>query len=330
MVVLVLQSFGNENEYTRAIFAIWSFYANTAKPVNATETILYTDKPNYFTAYLNELPVKFVELSPDRIKEMRGEIDFIHRMKIALIEETFQTTNASLLYVDSDTFFISDLYALTDEINPENSFMHKKEYEFISLEKMRLPAAIPFHAFLNLILKQSFTITNGITIKVPERQSSWNAGAMMLHQSHAKLIPDVYSLTDQFYRATQNHASEQYAFSILLQDHTKVRPLEKYIYHYWYRVEKKIADQFLAKINASWAKLTKEQKLIDAKKWTKVLPAHFAQHKLMLRDRSIQAFNENQFKIGYLYAVKALTKSPFDLKFIRDILYHTRRSIFGS
>src|SRR5260221_7641229 len=94
---LVIQSYGSTNEYKRAIFSIWSFYAWTNKLTDQVLVILFTDNEEYFRQHLKTLSVKFISLSPDKLKSMRGKIDFVHRVKIAAIEEAFEHTEGNLL-----------------------------------------------------------------------------------------------------------------------------------------------------------------------------------------------------------------------------------------
>src|SRR5687768_13054444 len=108
MNTLVLQSFGKENEYKRAVLTIMSFYTHYSLPADKSKVLLFTDNPGYFENYFEGLPVSYILLTPEKIKQMRGEIDFLHRMKIALIEEAFTLINGPLFYTDSDCFFIAD------------------------------------------------------------------------------------------------------------------------------------------------------------------------------------------------------------------------------
>jgi hypothetical protein len=128
-----------------------------------------------------------------------------------------------------------------------------------------------------------------------------------------------------------NHASEQYAFSIILQNNTQLQACDTVIYHYWYRVKKQIMDQFLAKnINEKWARKSLNEKLNDVKDWTKTLPYYFEKHELLLKDNAVQAFNENKFRNGYYWTMKAFFKNPIiGKKFLNDVLYHTKRKITG-
>jgi hypothetical protein len=318
---LVTQSFGSENEYRRAIFAIWSYWVYCPQG----KVLLFTDAPAYFAIFFKGQPIDYVLLTPDKIKEMRGEINFLHRMKISLIEEAFRSTNDNLLYIDSDTFFIADPTSLMYQVSDRKAFMHLREYHFDSLIEMKMPASKTFHAFLELINKTSFKSASGSPIHVSSSQYSWNAGAMMLHTSHAKLLPDVYALTDQFYPASQNHASEQYAFSIVLQNNISVESCDSAVYHYWYRVKKQIMHIFLTKrITDQWGQLSTEKKLEQVQQWVKILLNQFDSHILILRDQAIQSFNESHFVMGYKFSFRALLKNPFNVKFIKDVLYHTR------
>src|SRR5687768_10678009 len=105
---LVIQSFGRENEYRRAILTILSFYAYSSIEMDKTSVLLYTDKPEYFYGYLDGLPVNYILLTPEKIKKMRGDIDFLHRIKIAVIEEALILSDGAILYADSDSFFTGD------------------------------------------------------------------------------------------------------------------------------------------------------------------------------------------------------------------------------
>jgi hypothetical protein len=268
-----------------------------------------------------------VLLTPDKMTAMRGKIDFLHRMKIAMIEEAFQLTSTNILYVDSDTFFIADPSALLRLVSEKKTFMHKNEYRFDSLRDMRLPAAESFHAFLDLIEARTFLGANGSPLPVSTLQYSWNAGAMILHKSHATLLPDIYALTDQFYPPTLNHASEQYAFSIILQTHSEIDSCEDIVYHYWYRVKKTIMDTWLSNtLTTDWIKLPLEKKFESVRNWVFILPDYLENHILSLHDRAIQAFHDNQFRIGWSYAIRTLLRDPSAIHW-RDLLYHLRRNL---
>lgn len=325
---LVTQSFGRENEYRRAILTILSYYAYTSIPADKAKVLLFTDQPQYFKPYFKELPVEYVLLTVEKIKTMRGSIDFLHRMKIALIEEAFEKKEGNILYADSDTFFTADPSPLVEQLSSKKSFMHLWEYRFESMRDLPLPAGKTFRALLNLIETRTFYGADGREIKVAPHDVSWNAGVMMFHPSHARFIPDVYALTDQFYPDTLNHASEQYAFSILLQQNTEIGACEAVIYHYWYRVKKQIVDLFLqGKMDQKWMQSPLQEKLHAVTQWTELLPSLFKSHILTIRDNAIQAFNQNKLQEGYGQAFRAIIKDPFNKAFLKDVLYHTKTKL---
>jgi hypothetical protein len=327
MTVLVTQSFGGETEYRRAIFTIWSAWANYRLDL---PVLLFTDRPNFFQAYFGKQPVNYVLLTPQKIDQMRGEINFLHRMKIALIDEAFQLTRSDLMYVDSDTFFVDDPFDFIMKTQQGVVHMHLPEYSFAEIRDMPLPAAALAHAFLDLLETQTFTLANGNAIKIDPQLSSWNAGVMFLPVSVSSQLANVYALTDQFYPKTKNHASEQFAFSIILQMKAQLHRCDKAVYHYWYRVKKIIMDAWLNEnINATWAALPVDKKIISVKKGTSVLPHYLESHHLSLRDDAIQAFHEKKFLKGYKKAFEALIKGPFQKKFFMDVLYHTKRLFYA-
>lgn len=326
MDVLVLQSFGRENEYKRAILTILSYFAHVPAPFRNSKALLFTDNPAYFEPYFGNLPVEFVLLTPEKIRTMRGKIDFLHRMKIAMIEEAFDRCEGPLLYADSDTFFLSDPTALMRSLSPEKSYMHLREYAFNYLKTLRMPAAATFHEFVELIETTTFQLADGSPFKVTTDMYSWNAGVMMFHASHRRFIPDVYALTEQFYPPTRNHASEQYAFSLMLQTQTELQACEPVIYHYWYRIKKQIADVFLDEQLPALKEKSLEERIATVREWTRRIPQLFEEHEFALRDNAVQAFNENKFGEGYRWTLRALSKAPFsDKTFVKDVMYHTKR-----
>lgn len=329
-IVLVVQSFGHEKEYLRAIFSVWSFYAHVSADFNQSKTLLYTDNPDFFKGFFDDLNVEFVTLTPVRMKEMRGEKDFLHRMKISIIEEVFRRAEGNVFYVDADSFFVDDPSGFFLKLNERVSFMHSDEYPFCELRQIPLPSGAPSHHVLKYLEEAELTDAEGNTLKISSSLFSWNAGALLLHPKHQFLLPDVYAITDQLYAATGNHASEQYAFSIILQTKTQLLNCDGAVYHYWYRIKKRIMDDYLIiRINATWRAYSRAKKEAQVLKWTKMLPGYLKNHPLALWDRAIQSFNRNEFANGYFWAIKSLVKSPLYISFIRDVAYHTRRLFWG-
>jgi hypothetical protein len=57
------------------------------------------------------------------------------------------------------------------------------------------------------------------------------------------------------------------------------------------------------------------------------LPAMLENHVLTLRDSAIQNFHDEKFFRGWIFAIRALFKAPFNSAFIRNLLYHFNHQI---
>ncbi|MBC6988298.1 hypothetical protein [Hymenobacter sp. BT491] len=325
MYVLVTQSFGRETEYRRALFAILSFWAWYSGDIKQVRTHLFTDNPDYFKPFLGDIPIDYTLLTPEKIALMRGKIDFIHRMKICLIDETFvKYPGAKLLYVDSDTFFIKDPLPWMQSIVDGRSFMHVFEYKFEEYRHVPMPT---YWAFINLIETKIFRTSKGER-RVSLDMESWNAGVMGLPSSVAELLPDIYDLTDQFYPPTSHSTCEQYAFSLILKEQTQLSACAEYVFHYWENAEKVTADfVFNELFIEDYGGVYKETLLENIKILTTRLPVLFEEHVLSLQDRSMQAFSHNNFYLGYKFAWKAIKKGSVNPVFFKDVLYHVKRHL---
>jgi hypothetical protein len=326
--LIVGQSFSRESEYRRCIFSFLTAATHLGKKKADVTFLLFTDHPAFFENWFQGLNIQYVELNGEKMKSFRGEIDFLHRMKIASIEEAFKLfPEHTLLYVDSDTFFLDDAMKCFDRVSTDTALMHMKEYEFSFLKTLLAPHWKTFQDFYRLISTSTFQLTNGKSVRVQDSDESWNAGVICLHPSQKHFLDDVYVLTDQFFPPTQHHASEQFAFSIILQKRVELLPCQDVIYHYWYRVKKRVMDEFLsghAFLAMERADLYQKIKVLS--KILPSLPNRLDSHFLILQDNAIQAFNEDKMAMGYRWYLKALLKKPFKSGVLtRDMAYHTKR-----
>ena len=210
---LVLQSYGDEVQYRRAILTVLSFCACVGDSLKKYRIFLFTDNIPYFKNYFADFEINYLPLDEARISEWMGERHFLHRMKIALIAEVFKIADGHLLYVDTDCFFTGDPTHRMENLDPQSSGMHKREYVFDQLSNLPLLAGMESRTFYAGVIGQEFLLPGGGKIEIKSSLSSWNAGILLLHKEHASYLTEVFSLTDQFYRLTGNHASEQFAFS---------------------------------------------------------------------------------------------------------------------
>jgi hypothetical protein len=327
---LVLQSYGNEIQHRRTILTILSFYSVVSDAIADYKILLFTDHVSIFKKNLPGLEIEYIPLSPEIISEWTGNFKFIHRMKISILEEAFKRTDGNIIYSDTDSFFLQDPTPLIKIISPGKSYMHECEYTFAELKDLPLPSGEESLNFYKTVVFKEFDLTNGRKIKITEKMSSWNAGIMILHKDHEPLLKDVFKLTDLFFSLSSNHASEQFAFSVVLQSQTELRECRAYCYHYWHRTGKTIVDGFLKKKLKFRSKKNDSLRMIHkARGWINILPSFIENHPVRLRDMAIQAFNENNFKEAYKLCIKAFAKNPLNRKFIADVLYHSKRKLLS-
>lgn len=321
--ILLVQSFGHEKEYRRAIFLIWSFAAfSQAK----TKVALFTDKPEFFDPYLNSLDVDFHLLTDELIREMKGDINFVHRMKICIIGKAFDSYRCNVFYVDSDACFIADPSSKMKGIDEEHVFMHLEEYRFSSLQYLPMPSGKPFLDFIGHIRSNDVRLSDGTSFRVSLDSCSWNAGVIMLHRTHQYILRDIFELTDQFFRASACHASEQYAFSIMLSKNFSLASVDDVIFHYWHRVQKQIVDLKLKEtLNTDFVTLDADEKRACIKEQASNLAWELQHHYLTYEDNAVQAFNENRYAAGIKHMLRSLWRQPSNLRLIKDFLYHTKR-----
>ncbi|WP_448528274.1 hypothetical protein [Raineya sp.] len=325
-------SSGKDFLHNRTIFSVLSLLCYY--PVQIDDKILiYTDQINYYQKFLSESSlVEYHLLSQEKIQEMMGDDDLIHRVKIGVIENaTLQYPQNNIFYIDSDTFFYQDFSEIISKIEPQTSIMHKFEYQMSFLGTYPTNDKDHFRAVYDLLSQHKFIIQNKETAIPPESFASWNAGIIGLHKNNFHWLKAVYELTDQLYAPTKNHACEQYAFSYFLQTRSKLIDCEKYNRHYWHRIEKKIVDEFLAKkLNDSFANLSLEEKKSLTEEWAKYLLKKIPNHEYMHRYNAMIAFQEKHFWQGYKESLKTLLANPMqDFTFFKDIAYHTKRMLLG-
>lgn len=245
---LVLLAYGRDTEYFRAIFCILSFVAWSKDYRETTRIIVYTDKPESFSPYLNVIDVVYHLLTPKILDEMLDNTNFFHRRKVAVIDLTFKEFPLNdLLFIDSDTFFIADPKSILTGFEQGKSFMHKREYNFkegLKLFTSFNQAEYP-EAFLRFISGREFKI-GGITEVFTDSDYSWNSGVLGLNKEFSKFMPDVFSLTDQFYANSKWFICEQLAFSLVLQKRTEIRSTDTIVLHYWGNRQKLLMDGLLS------------------------------------------------------------------------------------
>lgn len=335
MTTVVLLSYGRESEYRRAIMAILSFWAWSSD--HQARVLLFTDKPKYFAPFLAGLPVDYRLITAEEMQEIKGEQNFIHLVKVSVVNEASNTLQPGdkMVFIDSDTYFQADPAALLARISDTVSVMHMHEYvlgEFVSGNAADVKSG---KLFIKMIEEKEFATSQGVE-KFYAGQSSWNSGVVGMSKTVAtSVMPDIKPLTTTFFQHTQWHTAEQMAFALVLQTRTEVVAASPYIFHYWSLNEKRAMDSILAeKLTQAVPQLPLTERLALARQWAvdmpSVMQAYFAKNaEIGLQLQARQAFEKKQVFRGYKYSLLAILKAPSDSKFIKDVLYYTKNQLLG-
>lgn len=324
-------AYGQETELWRATFAVLSFYAWLGDESATVQTVVFTDRPNFFVPYLEGLPVRYSLLTSAQLEEMRGPERYVHRVKLQVVTQVFRShPTDNVLFCDADTFFIAPAAPLLRGLRPDVSFMHKREFTFADAVRIYAKFALgnqdePLHKFLALIKSRTFRV-GAQAQQFRASQFMWNSGVLGLHRQVAGLLPEIIALNDALYRGSGWITSEQIAFSLALPVETRLLPSTQYVMHYWGQPQKLLMDGMLSALNsAHFRALGLAERLAETRaltgRWRREVRLHLA------RQCALYSLANGDVKAGVKYAALVLLAAPFDTAFARNIFVALRQGI---
>jgi hypothetical protein len=252
-VYLVFQAYGNEAILQECVFALLSFSKwHKKEDLDNVEIWVYTDKPEFFQQFKNcRLPLNFRIVDATLIKQWRGAIDFVHRVKIEILRDFVKDHSGNILYLDSDITFLQPISEMVQRIEHGDLYMHVNEG--IVAEESN-----PIFRKLNRFLKQ-----NNSGAITPERVAMWNAGVLGFTNANS-LLEEVLQFTDTIYPKFPKHVVEQFAFSLFFQKQQNIHAASPYILHYWNLKElRPLLASFFSSFSADWDELANYSQLIQ-------------------------------------------------------------------
>jgi len=218
---LIYQAYGSPDILNEALLSILSYLRQPA----AATIVVYTDQPAYFRAVLGAAPeVTYVVIEPAQWQAWRGEIDFVHRVKIEVLQHAAAHYAGQLLYVDTDTIF-------TQSVAPVFAALARGEH-FMHVGEGRLGDGNPLNRKINRALRASGAALLGGPIS-PATQM-YNAGVLGFSSpADTPRLAEVLALTEELYRLYPKHVMEQLAFSVVWARSGPVREAAPWVYHYW-------------------------------------------------------------------------------------------------
>lgn len=222
---ILFQAYGNKEILAECRLALLQLlkYHDTKEII----LVLYTDDPAYFLKELAAFDNKIIEVvTPELISKWRGNIDFVHRVKVEILADFFSKHSGNLLYCDTDTYCLRSLQPVFQQIENNALYMHTNEGLISDAGNTVMKK---WHRFLTAHQPE----ITGIKAAAIPAMTMWNAGVIGINSSKAHLLKQVLTLTDSIYPLFSKHTVEQFAFSYVFQQHAAVMPAEQYIFHYW-------------------------------------------------------------------------------------------------
>lgn len=259
---IVFQAYGNESILQECLFALLSISKqHTAAELASVEICIYTDQEKWFQDKCkgSNLPLRFRTINGDDIKKWRGEIDFVHRVKIEVLRDMAKTVSGAILYLDTDVWFLNPVTQMLQGIQGGKLYMHIQESV---VKDDGNPVFAKLHKFL---VKNNPLQVNGKPLHVSTDSVMWNAGVLGFHTKYAYLLDEVLRFTDDVYKQFPKHVVEQFAFSYYFQNTSFIHSAAREIFHYWHFKEMRVylSSFFQYFKDSSWNDLVKHTELIQ-------------------------------------------------------------------
>lgn len=257
---IVMQAYGSADILHECAFALASLCSRHTRAELANLTVcIYTDQPEYFRAFSDcWLNIHFRYVDEMLLAAWRGNIDFVHRVKIEVLRDFSANHEGNVLYLDTDVVFANPVSEIFEQIASGKLYMHVMEG--------------PVHHSRNAVFqklsgffKKGPVMVHNRLIEIPDQAMMWNAGVLGFHTQHAPVLKDVLDFTDDVYRQFPKHVVEQFAFSFYFQRTALLLSAHTSIYHYWNLKELRpvLASFFLFFRDKNWDGLVYFSRLIQ-------------------------------------------------------------------
>lgn len=178
---------------------------------------MFSDNKDFFHQIFED-KIKIIPLTAEMIQKWRGEIDFVHRVKIEVLIDFFKRFEGHCFYIDSDTIFLDSPAEIIKGIENHELYMHINE----GMIKSKI----------NPIFKKMYKFLKAHT-DVPLDSQMWNAGMIGIHNDDKDLLYKILNLTDEWYIIFPKHVIEQFAVSYILQSQKPIKATDHIIHHFW-------------------------------------------------------------------------------------------------
>ncbi len=198
----------------QALFSVLSLLHYLKDSSLEHRIVVYTDDEAFF----RPLDIVTQPLSVERITEWKGEIDFVHRMKIELMLHAQRKFEGRMMFLDSDNYIFADPIPFLRAWPEGTAIMDKLEY------RLDRPADRVGRKYKRFFSKAHKFGASGARYSVNMQQPCWNSGIIGIPPSDPGILTDVLSVCDDVHSQFRKHLSEQMAFCIVLNRNFNIIP----------------------------------------------------------------------------------------------------------
>ncbi|MHC1724765.1 MAG: hypothetical protein AB9866_01880 [Syntrophobacteraceae bacterium] len=186
--------------------------------------LVFTDLPAEFES----LPVQTALLEKQQIKNWRGPYGYTHRVKIELVREVLKRFGNPVIFIDSDTFWITGPAGICSLIQDGLCVFHEREPDISETH---------FPEYLAAVQKKDLLIKEGLPAADLEKVWSFNSGVIGLPGG---FDPDILDRVARFCDFVCRDAPrkmewvEQFAYSYIFQClGIRMETCTDDVLHYW-------------------------------------------------------------------------------------------------
>ena len=209
----------NLNNYQQVYFSI---YTALVHKNNRDKIIVITENLSLLNSFENEIEI--ISINRTIIKEWEGEYEFFWRVKIKALQLVAQKyPSDSILYLDSDTFFYKSLDLIRENLENGQNYMHLEEGKLSQLSSKTE----------KLMWKQMKGKSYANTT-IDESSAMWNAGLIGVSKKHLDCLQNTLEINDALCKdGVTRRLIEQFAFSVGLNNYSKLQAADHVVGHYW-------------------------------------------------------------------------------------------------
>jgi hypothetical protein len=220
--------YDSDKHLREARFSVLTALRYLEGAANEYRIVVCTTQPEIFSSF----PVTLEPLDEAILKDWRGPNDFQFRTKIMAMIRVMDQYRGPTVLLDSDTYFTRSPRRLLGRLKPGVSIMDRPDGRIF-----HVPAHIDFARELKRTFPElTFPLAGGDEFRTSEAEAEmWVAGIVGLHDGDRMLLGRVLQLNDAIYERFPHTFVEQFSFTEILRQNTRLIASRPVVEHYWGR-----------------------------------------------------------------------------------------------